>query len=80
MIVELAFDEPVVATAEFLQVLAYAVLAHVDAFVRVFHGSIRREQVCHLVPLALVEVEAIGALETFDVVRILHAIGARFER
>ena len=79
VVVHLPFDEPVVPAAKLFEVFAYAVLADIDAFIRIFDGSVGREQIRHLVPLGLVEVEAVGALKSFDVVGVFHAISARLE-
>ncbi len=79
VIVEHAFGKAVVTAAESLQIFANALLPDIDAFVRILDGSLGREEIGNLVPLTFVDIEAVGALEALDVVRILHPVGACFK-
>src|SRR6185295_11527735 len=73
------FGESVAIVSEVLQVFANAVLPDVHALVLILDGCIGREQISEVVVLGFVEVETVGALQAFDVVRVLDAIGAAFE-
>ncbi len=76
--VEATGIEILVAIAQGAEIRADVVAAAVDAVLADLQLRLRAEQLRGVVPLAFVEVVAVGALQALDVVDVLQALRANF--
>jgi hypothetical protein len=79
MLIELAGGKAVAALAQRTEVLPDALAPAEHAVLADLQRGVVGEQVGHLVPLSLVEVVAVGALQALDVADVLQAFHARLE-
>ena len=79
VLVQAAFGQADLAAAERVEIRAHALLADVHAVLRDLDGAVLREQVGDVVPLRLVDVVAVGTLQSLDGIRVGDAVGIGFD-